>query len=750
MKKHHLKRKIFLAYFLVPLFSLIALSLIILTIYRSESRNRILRSETVSAELMESSFRKDSENLISSAVQYSYTPWVKRLSYLQKLPDRMDKVINASDISDYASMISLTEINDPIIKSIYIYFDKIGFGITDSGRCDWQTYLDINSMTSPSSKYILGDFLHSDNQKTIFHNVTMKKNGIKMEGFIFVQSIPINIRQSGANVVLFVPYDSILHRAGSLTDTDGIGTAVTNGKTLIYSGSNNEIDSKSKIYQGFIDNGQQYKFLKETSQYVYSYNKTGMELGFIKLIDNTYVNRDFYVFAGWMFIMMLIFTGMIILAAWRLASLSYEPLNNIVSKISGEIPDESETGNEYQIIEEELEKLGTVNRALTETIDEQTPVIEEFLIQKLLCAEKPEERDVQFLKSSSPYQTYRILLIKKQNITQQTKQLINNCMMMFPQIHTLPIEYEDSILWYISCPTESIYSDIGENLNEAFVNAGIIGCGVGISASSYDISNLKAAYRQSQTALMYYFFAPDHCIVFYEDWMDQKSQGKNNIISIDPEIIADINEGVHKRNTAAVINLYEIFVAKAISQKANVNSIYDGVRYLNRILDKAVKNIASLDCFIQPIEKTDPNDYNDYHSFLKVLKMRVDNIIRTIDTKASTVKKDTDGHILEFIDTHISDESLSLNYVADVMHYNVTYFGKYFKERFGCLFQQYVSEKRIELAKNLIREGKYSMHEVALKCGFSNDVTFRRTFKAYTQMTPSQYSRVEESCNRQD
>ena len=38
---------------------------------------------------------------------------------------------------------------------------------------------------------------------------------------------------------------------------------------------------------------------------------------------------------------------------------------------------------------------------------------------------------------------------------------------------------------------------------------------------------------------------------------------------------------------------------------------------------------------------------------------------------------------------------------------------------------------------------KMSVSDIALSCGFTNDVTFRRTFKRYTGRTPSQFARGE-------
>ena len=79
------------------------------------------------------------------------------------------------------------------------------------------------------------------------------------------------------------------------------------------------------------------------------------------------------------------------------------------------------------------------------------------------------------------------------------------------------------------------------------------------------------------------------------------------------------------------------------------------------------------------------------------------------------------------------------------MHYTATYFGKYFKEQFGCTFQKYVASRRIECAISLMEKKNMNVQEIALKCGFTNDVTFRRTFKMYVGVTPSQYEKKREA-----
>jgi AraC-like DNA-binding protein len=74
------------------------------------------------------------------------------------------------------------------------------------------------------------------------------------------------------------------------------------------------------------------------------------------------------------------------------------------------------------------------------------------------------------------------------------------------------------------------------------------------------------------------------------------------------------------------------------------------------------------------------------------------------------------------------------------MAYSSGYFSKYFHKRVGISFQDYVIEKRIELAKELLqRNQEMKISSVAFRCGYNDVSYFSRIFKKRTGKTPQQY-----------
>jgi AraC family transcriptional regulator of arabinose operon len=68
-----------------------------------------------------------------------------------------------------------------------------------------------------------------------------------------------------------------------------------------------------------------------------------------------------------------------------------------------------------------------------------------------------------------------------------------------------------------------------------------------------------------------------------------------------------------------------------------------------------------------------------------------------------------------------------------------SYFQFLYKELFGIPFKSDLIHMRLEYARNLISETVLPFEEIALMCGYSNEVHFYRQFKAKVGVTPGEY-----------
>ena len=68
-----------------------------------------------------------------------------------------------------------------------------------------------------------------------------------------------------------------------------------------------------------------------------------------------------------------------------------------------------------------------------------------------------------------------------------------------------------------------------------------------------------------------------------------------------------------------------------------------------------------------------------------------------------------------------------------------SYFSAVFKKLNGLTVWDYITNKRIQLAVDHIRQGTHSITEIALLCGYNTMANFNRSFKMVTHCTPSQF-----------
>ncbi|WP_407523049.1 helix-turn-helix transcriptional regulator [Methylobacterium oryzisoli] len=92
--------------------------------------------------------------------------------------------------------------------------------------------------------------------------------------------------------------------------------------------------------------------------------------------------------------------------------------------------------------------------------------------------------------------------------------------------------------------------------------------------------------------------------------------------------------------------------------------------------------------------------------------------------------------VAELIEARLG-EALTLEALADEAGLSTFHFAKMFKASLGVAPHRYVTERRIARAKDLLAEGRTSLAEIALACGFASQSHFTRRFKQAAGLTPA-------------
>ena len=94
---------------------------------------------------------------------------------------------------------------------------------------------------------------------------------------------------------------------------------------------------------------------------------------------------------------------------------------------------------------------------------------------------------------------------------------------------------------------------------------------------------------------------------------------------------------------------------------------------------------------------------------------------------------------MEYIEERYTDESFSLNDAAKAANVSPNYFSAVFSQEMDMTFIEYVTKKRMDKAKRLLRQSKMSTADVATQVGYKDSHYFSFVFKKTQGCTPREY-----------
>ena len=98
--------------------------------------------------------------------------------------------------------------------------------------------------------------------------------------------------------------------------------------------------------------------------------------------------------------------------------------------------------------------------------------------------------------------------------------------------------------------------------------------------------------------------------------------------------------------------------------------------------------------------------------------------------------------IKDYIENHLS-ERITLADLAAYVHYSRSYITDQFQKSSGMSIARYISERRIERAKEMLSEGSLSVSQISESLGFSTVQYFSKCFKDAVGCSPSIYARLQ-------
>ncbi len=111
------------------------------------------------------------------------------------------------------------------------------------------------------------------------------------------------------------------------------------------------------------------------------------------------------------------------------------------------------------------------------------------------------------------------------------------------------------------------------------------------------------------------------------------------------------------------------------------------------------------------------------------------------DRESAKQQRDLLKKAIGFIDEHYPEESISLDRVAKKVNISPNYLSAIFSQEVGQTFIDYLTSKRIDEAKRMLRQTDKRSSEITFAVGYKDPHYFSFVFKKVAGCTPSEYRR---------
>ncbi len=232
---------------------------------------------------------------------------------------------------------------------------------------------------------------------------------------------------------------------------------------------------------------------------------------------------------------------------------------------------------------------------------------------------------------------------------------------------------------------------------------------------------------------------------------------KNTLIDVVKSFSSRIGDGGHTDRGNKLLSRLEIELKKC-SYKASVDILreYIDQLYLDEkdvnVISKRLQEVAkSLVRIAEEMGVGDTNElvvqveklkikyllYNNKHDAYNEMIRMVDIIFDKMNIKG---KLSDDGmrSVIDYIERNLR-RGISLEDVANHVNISTYYLSKIFKKEMGVNFITYVTDRKMDLAKEMLANTDIPVLNIALDLAYNEANYFSKAFKKKTGLTPSEY-----------
>lgn len=259
---------------------------------------------------------------------------------------------------------------------------------------------------------------------------------------------------------------------------------------------------------------------------------------------------------------------------------------------------------------------------------------------------------------------------------------------------------------------------------------------VGIGSLVKSIKDINQSYNLATHALEARFFLGKNRVINLKDINPYNDMTGVYPINEELDIINCLSTGNKESLAPGVENFYNKLCVDKLPSKKFLQKIT--ISLCSRIYKFCIdKNINVKDIFDSELEIFDKLE--DCETIME-LKIYICSVLNNVVDKIKEVSKKNVVITLavEYIIKNYNKD-ISLEVVSKELYISTGYLSLLFKQEMKVNFIDFISNYRIEKAKELLKDNSLKNYQVARQVGFNDEKYFSQLFKKHTGITPTQY-----------
>ncbi len=261
---------------------------------------------------------------------------------------------------------------------------------------------------------------------------------------------------------------------------------------------------------------------------------------------------------------------------------------------------------------------------------------------------------------------------------------------------------------------------------------------IGISGFHEGLKGISTSYQEAVEALEYRYIRGYGSTIVFDDICNM-NQIYLYPIKTEIHLINSVKSGDYAKTSEI---LQEIIVQNVQLCEQSIEIIQC---LIFNIISTAMKVLNDLNIEVPNVfgERFHPvktlTDCRTIDEMYRLLQEVYRKICDYINNQKKCHNTDLKQQIIQYIEDHFAENSLSLGSIADHFSLSISYLSIFFKDQIGENFISHVNKMRLEKAKQLLMSTNMPAERIAQQVGYANGSVLARNFKKYEGTTPGKF-----------